>query len=90
MNHLFKQKRIYFLDEYAFYKEIKNLDYKDFMCFRDDYLKYAVSKGVISDTDEARKNHWSRLIKSIEKNMNFIRPIAMSRQAIKKRIQRGG
>jgi len=89
MNHLFKQKRIYFVDEYAVYQEIKNLDYEDFLRFRDDYLKYAVNKGVVSDTADARKLHWARLIKSIEKDMNFIRPISMSDEAIKKRIQRG-
>ena len=90
MNHLFKQKIIYFVDEYAVYQEIKNLDYKGLMCFRDDYLEYAVKKEVVSDTADARQIHWSRLIKSIEKNMNFIRPISMSGEAIKKRIQRGG
>ena len=89
MNHLFKQKRIYFVDEYAVYQEIKNLDYKGLMRFRDDYLEYAVKKEVVSNTADARQIHWSRLIKSIEKNMNFIRPISMSDEAIKKRIQRG-
>ena len=64
MNHLFKQKTIYFVDEYA------------------------VKKSVVSDTADARQIHWSRLIKSIEKNMKFIRPISMSDDAIKKRIQR--
>ena len=88
MNHLFKQKTIYFIDEYAVYQEIKNLDYKGLMCFRDDYLEYAVKKEVVSDTADARQIHWSRLMKSIEKNMNFIRPISMSDEAIKKRIQR--
>ena len=90
MNHLFKQKTIYFIYEYAVYQEIKNLDYKGLMRFRDDYLEYAVKKEVVSDTADARQIHWSRLIKSIEKNMNFIRPISMSGEAIKKRIQRGG
>ena len=88
MNHLFKQKTIYFIDEYAVYQEIKNLDYKGLMRFRDDYLEYAVKKEVVSDTPDARKIHWSRLMKAIEKNMNFIRPISMSDEAIKKRIQR--
>lgn len=88
MNHLFKQKTIYLVDEYAVYQEIKNLDYKGLMRFRDDYLEYAVKKEVVSDTADARQIHWSRLIKSIEKNMKFIRPISMSDEAIKKRIQR--
>ena len=88
MNHLFKQKIIYFVDEYAVYQEIKNLDYKGLMRFRDVYLEYAVKKEVVSDTADARQIHWSRLIKSIEKNMKFIRPISMSDEAIKKRIQR--
>ena len=88
MNHLFKQKIIYVVDEYAVYQEIKDLDYKGFMRFRDDYLEYAVHKEVTADTEDARQNHWARLIRSIEKNMNFIRPISMSDEAIKKRIQR--
>jgi hypothetical protein len=67
VNHLFKQKTIYFIDEYAVYQEIKNLDYKGLMRFRDDYLEYAVKKEVVSDTPDARKIHWSRLMKAIEK-----------------------
>ena len=88
MNHLFQKKIIYIVDEDSIYQEIKNLDYKGLMRFRDDYLEYAVKKEVVSDTPDARKIHWSRLMKSIEKNMNFIRPISMSDEAIKKRIQR--
>jgi hypothetical protein len=88
MNYLFQKKTVYIVDESAVYQEIKNLDYEDFMRFRDDYLNHAVNKEVILDTADARQFHWSRLIKSIEKNMNFIRPISMSDEAIKKRIQR--
>ena len=88
MNHLFQKKTIFIVDEDSIYQEIKNLDYEDFMRFRDDYLEYAVKKEVVSNTADARQIHWSRLIKSIEKNMNFIRPISMSDEAIKKRIQR--
>lgn len=88
---IFLQKISYELDEYLLFKSIENLSYTEYMNYRNDYLQFAVINDLIkTDTPEAKKMYWSRIIQHIKNEYGFVPPVSTSKSAIEKRYQRMG
>ncbi len=88
---IFIQKISYELDEYLLFKSIENLSYTEYRNYRNDYLQYAFKKGLIeTDTEDAKNQHWSRIISRIKTKYDFVPPVSTSKSATEKRNQRMG
>lgn len=88
-NSIFTKKISYSLDEYLLFKSIENLSYTEYMTYRNDYLLFAVLNDLIdTDTEDAKNQHWSRIIRRIKTQYDFIPPVSTTKSAIEKRFQR--
>ena len=78
------------LDIDMFYGAIENLNYEEYMKYRNDLLSLAVLEGWTTNTRDAKDQYWSRLIKKIKKKYDFVVPVSTSLSASQKRHQRMG
>jgi len=89
MEKLFIETTKYVIDEDVFYKKIVNLDYSEYMNFKRDFLTQAVYKNMVVDNNGAKDVFWSRLLKKIKDKYNYLPPLSMSEDAIRRRYERG-
>ncbi len=78
----------YEIDENSLYHHIKNLSYKEYKSFRNDFISEAVNKNLVTDTDEAKRKFWERLINKFKEKSGFVPPASDNPDAIRKRYQR--
>lgn len=87
-NKIFIERLIYEVDEQELYNQIKDLDYREYVDFRDSFLLEALRKKIISDTEDSKKSFWKRLMSKLKIEYGFIKPISTTKDALSKRCHR--
>jgi hypothetical protein len=87
---IFIRKISYVLDEHLLFKSIENLNYTEFMTYRNEFLQFAEQNNLCGDTSDAKTKHWSRIIERIKTKYSFVPPVSTSKSATEKRFQRMG
>jgi hypothetical protein len=85
---IFIERITFDVAEDEIYNHIRDLDYKKLMEFRDYFLLEATKRKIISDSEDAKKSFWKRLMSKFKLEYAYIKPVSTNKDALSKRTLR--
>jgi hypothetical protein len=85
---IFIERITFDVAEDEIYNHIRDLDYKKLMEFRDYFLLEATKRKIISDSEDAKKSFWKRLMSKFKLEYAYIKPVSTNKDALSKRALR--
>jgi hypothetical protein len=78
-------KVLYEKDYYYLYNCAKFLSYYEFKDLKQKVINGAVDRSEVGNTEAAKQKYWERIVRTIEEEYSFKRPVSPSPDAARKR-----